>query len=416
MELRRSERGRRGARRRCARSVRIGRGRLRRAAADGARPRPAAHLGRARSGWLELGPWERHAWRAAHRRVARGLRAGRSRASTAPGDARVLHAHACEATYGDPAYGGNRDERWLAAHRVPGAAVPAGAASRDGLRLRRRRHRVRSRRRHGGRSADCRGLVGRDAGEGPQPPDRHRRAVRASAATSPTTRSRRRVATCSAPTRCSSRGPAPATRVGEVNNLPSTVGGGGVHADAKLPRFREEDFALRSARGPIDGASVEDWPFGYDELEPHYAAVEKSFGVAGEETQPVRRAAARPVPDAARRRHAVRARVGRGGRAAGFASVPRADGRELASTTTAGRPCVDCGFCGGYGCPIHAKGDPISSLQRSLADRVGSTCAPTRTSRRSCSTAAGSRRPACATSTSRRTPTRRSSRCARRAP
>jgi gluconate 2-dehydrogenase alpha chain len=33
-----------------------------------------------------------------------------------------------------------------------------------------------------------------------------------------------------------------------------------------------------------------------------------------------------------------------------------------------GRPaCVDCGFCGGYGCPIHAKGDPISALARSLA-------------------------------------------------
>ena len=32
-----------------------------------------------------------------------------------------------------------------------------------------------------------------------------------------------------------------------------------------------------------------------------------------------------------------------------------------------GRPaCVDCGFCGGYGCPIHAKGDPIASLQRAL--------------------------------------------------
>ena len=30
--------------------------------------------------------------------------------------------------------------------------------------------------------------------------------------------------------------------IGEVNNLPATVGGGGVHADGKLPRFRPEDF------------------------------------------------------------------------------------------------------------------------------------------------------------------------------
>jgi choline dehydrogenase-like flavoprotein len=70
---------------------------------------------------------------------------------------------------------------------------------------------------------------------------------------------------------------------GEVNNLPSTVGGGGVHADAKLPRFREEDFRLRTERGPVDGADIRDWPLTYDDLEPHYAAVEQSFGVAGED-------------------------------------------------------------------------------------------------------------------------------------
>jgi len=62
--------------------------------------------------WLDLGPWERHAWRArlddlqaVYRRVAAGR--------TEPGDNRVVHAHACEAAYGDPAYGGNRDgEGW----------------------------------------------------------------------------------------------------------------------------------------------------------------------------------------------------------------------------------------------------------------------------------------------------------------
>jgi hypothetical protein len=57
--------------------------------------------------WLELGPWERHAWR---QRIAE-LRAVYDRVGAgtpAPGDERVLHAHACEATSGDPAYGGNR--------------------------------------------------------------------------------------------------------------------------------------------------------------------------------------------------------------------------------------------------------------------------------------------------------------------
>ncbi len=41
------------------------------------------------------------------------------------------------------------------------------------------------------------------------------------------------------------------SHVGAVNPIPSTVGGGGTHADGKVPRFREEDFALLSAYGPI---------------------------------------------------------------------------------------------------------------------------------------------------------------------
>lgn len=58
-------------------------------------------------GWLPLGPWERHAWRqridelrSVYRRVLDG--------DAGPDDWRVVHAHACEAAYGDPAYGGNR--------------------------------------------------------------------------------------------------------------------------------------------------------------------------------------------------------------------------------------------------------------------------------------------------------------------
>ena len=47
---------------------------------------------------------------------------------------------------------------------------------------------------------------------------------------------------------------------GEVNNLPSTVGGGGFHADGKLPRFRAVDFKARSELGPIEGSDIVDWP------------------------------------------------------------------------------------------------------------------------------------------------------------
>ncbi len=87
--------------------------------------------------------------------------------------------------------------------------------------------------------------------------------------------------------------------VGEVNSIPTTVGGGGTHADGKVPRFREEDFALLSTHGPVEGAEVADWPLSYDDLEPFYAEAERSIGVAGEAgANPSGGVAVGPVPHA----------------------------------------------------------------------------------------------------------------------
>jgi hypothetical protein len=68
------------------------------------------HVWAGPDGWLELGSWERHAWaqridalREVYARVGRGE-------PLAPGDEGVLHGHAIEGTYGDPAYGGNHGE------------------------------------------------------------------------------------------------------------------------------------------------------------------------------------------------------------------------------------------------------------------------------------------------------------------
>lgn len=154
--------------------------------------------------------------------------------------------------------------------------------------------------------------------------------------------------------------------VGEVNNLPSTVGGGGVHADAKLPRFREEDFRLRSERGPLEGASVEDWPITYDDLEPHYSAVEQLFGVAGEDgANPFAapRSAPYPLPPGDDMPMALVSSA-----AAERAGLhPYRAPTGVNSVAADGRPaCTDCGFCGGYGCPVQAKNDPIAALQRAL--------------------------------------------------
>lgn len=156
------------------------------------------------------------------------------------------------------------------------------------------------------------------------------------------------------------------TLTGEVNNLPSTVGGGGFHADGKLPRFREDDFRALSTAGAVDGATLADWPVDYDEMEPYYAAAERSLGVAGESgANPFASWRADPFPmppgpdmfcatltSAAAQRlglHPYRA-------PSGVNSVPY-DGRPA---------CNNCGFCSYFGCPIEAKGDPVAPLRAAL--------------------------------------------------
>src|SRR4051794_23552672 len=73
--------------------------------------------------------------------------------------------------------------------------------------------------------------------------------------------------------------------IGDVNDLPTTVGGGTIHWDAKTPRFWRQDFKGRSLYGPVPGANVADWPLTYDELAPYYDEVESRLGVQGDVTK-----------------------------------------------------------------------------------------------------------------------------------
>lgn len=154
--------------------------------------------------------------------------------------------------------------------------------------------------------------------------------------------------------------------VGEVNNLPSTVGGGGFHADGKLPRFREEDFAPLSAGGPVDGADLVDWPLDYDEMEPYYAAAESTVGVAGDATaNPFAAWRADPYPMPPGPDMFCAALTSEAATRLGYHPYRAPTG--VNSVEFDGRPaCNNCGFCGFYGCPIDAKGDPVAPLRAAL--------------------------------------------------
>lgn len=159
--------------------------------------------------------------------------------------------------------------------------------------------------------------------------------------------------------------------VGAVNNLPTVVGGGTVHWDAKVPRFWDIDFKKASLLGPVDGADVVDWPFTYDELEPFYVEVERLIGVAGDaeavNTGPVgahaRRSGPYPMPPGP-------PQYGSAKYAAAATSLglhPFPFPMAINSQAYDGRPaCVNCGFCSGYGCPIHARVGGLAPLRRAL--------------------------------------------------
>ena len=158
--------------------------------------------------------------------------------------------------------------------------------------------------------------------------------------------------------------------VGNVNHLPSTVGGGTVHWDAKTPRFWDIDFKKLSMLGPVKNADVRDWPFEYSEIAPYYDEIEHLIGVQGDITK---------LP-ALTLKHAPRSRqlamppgppqysslvASRGATLLGLHPYPTP--MAINSVPHDGRPaCNDCGFCSHYGCPIHARVGALAPLRRAL--------------------------------------------------
>jgi choline dehydrogenase-like flavoprotein len=71
---------------------------------------------------------------------------------------------------------------------------------------------------------------------------------------------------------------------GEYQNNAACVGGGTLSYGAMAWRFMPQDFRMRSTYGAPQGSSLEDWPIGYDDLEPFYDKAEYEIGVSGDES------------------------------------------------------------------------------------------------------------------------------------
>jgi len=75
----------------------------------------------------------------------------------------------------------------------------------------------------------------------------------------------------------------------ERHAMMNAVGGTSIHYWGQSWRLNPWDFKVvsetrrrYSASRIPKGATVEDWPFGYDELEPYYDRVEREIGVSGQ--------------------------------------------------------------------------------------------------------------------------------------
>ncbi len=140
------------------------------------------------------------------------------------------------------------------------------------------------------------------------------------------------------------------------------VGAGTIHYSGLSWRFHESDFRVKSVDGPVAGASIEDWPISYDEMEPYYEKAEWTIGVSGKgwsnPFDPPRRRDF-PVPPVPR--NSAGAILEKGGKALGLHPFPTP--LAILSRPYDGRPaCVNKGFCSGYGCTVGAKSSTMEAL------------------------------------------------------
>jgi len=158
------------------------------------------------------------------------------------------------------------------------------------------------------------------------------------------------------------------TETGRFTSVAYCVGGTMTHWAAWSWRFRPDEFKVLSTEGPLAGASLADWPVTYDEMEPYYERAEWEFGVSGDASaNPFGAPRKRGYPNPPHPDRTASTRFKQATRKLGYHPFPTP--MAINSRSYGGRPgCIYGGACGGYGCPIHAKGTTYAiSIPRALA-------------------------------------------------
>ncbi len=160
------------------------------------------------------------------------------------------------------------------------------------------------------------------------------------------------------------------TYTGKFNAIAHSVGGTMVHWATWSWRFRPDEFRVLSEEGPVEGASLADWPIDYEDLEPYYERAEWEFGVSGDaDANPFGAPRGRGYPNPPHPDRTASLRFKRGARKLGYHPFPTP--MAINSRPYGGRPaCIYGGACGGYGCPIGAKGTTFA-ISLPKAQRTG---------------------------------------------
>ncbi len=142
---------------------------------------------------------------------------------------------------------------------------------------------------------------------------------------------------------------------GGYNNNAACVGSGTVSYGAMAWRFMQEDFKLKTTYGHVEGSTLDDWPFSYEDLEPCYEKAEWEIGVSGDDSQnpfaPPRRKP-HPMPPFSHNKEA--SLLFDAAKRLGYHPFPIPMLRN--SIPYSGRPaCIRMRTCVGFACPVNAK-------------------------------------------------------------
>ncbi len=139
-----------------------------------------------------------------------------------------------------------------------------------------------------------------------------------------------------------------------------TVGGSSVHFTANFWRFRDIDFAERSALGPIQGTNFADWPITYEELEPYYTRVDWEIGVSGE-PGPNDSFRSRPFPMPPLPIKSSGVLLAKAAKKLGLHA--QQEPHAILSQPFNGRSaCIHCGHCMWFGCEAGAKSSTLAAM------------------------------------------------------